>query len=176
MNRTIVIFGALSGAVTIGGMITSYALAGGEGVFASVWVGYLIMLLALSLIFLGIKRYRDELPEGVITFGRAFGVGFGISVIASLVYVAAWELYLAMTDYAFIDEYTAGIVEAKRSAGVSGAELEAAIDSMERLKVQYANPLFRIPMTLTEILPVALLVTLISAAVLRNPRVLPARR
>jgi hypothetical protein len=46
---------------------------------------------------------------------------------------------------------------------------------MESFKVQYADPLFRMPMTFMEIFPVGLLISLISAAVLRNPKVLPAR-
>src|SRR3546814_12654255 len=35
--------------------------------------------------------------------------------------------------------------------------------------------MFRLPMTFVEIFPVGVLVSLVSAAVLRNPRVLPAR-
>jgi hypothetical protein len=46
---------------------------------------------------------------------------------------------------------------------------------MDAFRVQYANPLFRLPMTFAEIFPVGVLVSLISAAILRNPRVLPAR-
>lgn len=42
------------------------------------------------------------------------------------------------------------------------------------MRNQYANPLFRFPMTFGEIFPVGLLITLISAAVLRNLKVLPA--
>jgi hypothetical protein len=45
---------------------------------------------------------------------------------------------------------------------------------MESMKRQYANPLFRLPMTFLEIFPVGLLITLISAAVLRNRKTLPA--
>jgi hypothetical protein len=39
----------------------------------------------------------------------------------------------------------------------------------------YANPVSRMLMTLMEISPVALLVPLVSAALLRNPRFMPAR-
>jgi len=47
---------------------------------------------------------------------------------------------------------------------------------MERFKTMYANPAYRLPMTFVEIFPVGVLVSLMSAAVLRNSRVLPARR
>ena len=48
------------------------------------------------------------------------------------------------------------------------------IAKMEQFKEQYRNPLFRVPVTFLEIFPVGLLIALISAAVLRNSRVLPA--
>jgi hypothetical protein len=44
---------------------------------------------------------------------------------------------------------------------------------MGALKVQYANPLFRLPMTVAEIFPVGVRVSLVSAA-LRNSRFLAA--
>ena len=46
---------------------------------------------------------------------------------------------------------------------------------MAEMKRNYANPLYRMPMTFAEIFPVGLLVALVSAALLRNPRFLPAR-
>jgi hypothetical protein len=45
---------------------------------------------------------------------------------------------------------------------------------LETMRTQYANPLFRVPMTFLEIFPVGLLVALVSALLLRNPKVLPA--
>jgi hypothetical protein len=39
----------------------------------------------------------------------------------------------------------------------------------------YSNPLYRLPITFVEMFPVGVLISLISAAVLRNSRVLPAR-
>jgi hypothetical protein len=46
---------------------------------------------------------------------------------------------------------------------------------MDAFKLQCANPLLRLPMTFAEIFPVGMLVSLISATILRNPRMLPAR-
>jgi hypothetical protein len=47
---------------------------------------------------------------------------------------------------------------------------------MEAFKVQYANPMYRLPMTFVEIFPVGVLVSLVSAGLLRNSRFLPFRR
>ena len=167
-------YGLLSGLVIIVTMITGIVLSGHESFFSSEWFGYLVMLVALTFIFVGVKRYRDVERGGVIRFGAAFAMGLGIAAAAGVAYVAVWEVYLAMTDYKFMDEYIAGIVRARQAAGISGAALTQEIAKLESMRTSYANPLFRIPMTFLEIFPVGLLVSLVSALLLRNPKILPA--
>ena len=172
MIKSIFIYGIISGTVVILGMLVGMAMAGGHGSEA---VGYLIMVIALSVIFVGIKRHRDLERGGVIKFLPAFAMGLGIAVVAGLAYVATWEIYLAATDYTFTEQYIQASIEAKRARGVSPEALQAHIASMEEMRVQYANPLFRVPITFLEIFPVGLIIALISAALLRNPRFLPHR-
>jgi hypothetical protein len=169
-------YGLLSGLVIIVTMITGIALTDRESFFSSEWFGYLVMLVALTFIFVGVKRYRDVERGGVIKFWAAFAMGLAIAAAAGVAYVAVWEVYLAMTDYRFMDEYIAGILRARQAAGVSGAALAEEMAKLESMRTSYANPLFRIPMTFLEIFPVGLLVSLVSAALLRNPRLLPATR
>jgi hypothetical protein len=171
-------YGAVSGAIVVGVIIAGMLYAGGVGgghATSSLWFGYLIMILALSMIFLAIREYRNKKLGGVIKFLPAFGLGLLVAVIAGVVYVAAWETFLQTTHYPFMENYTAAMIEAKRAAGVTGAELEAYVAEMEQMKASYADPLFRLPMTFIEIFPVGLIIALISAAILRNPKVLPAR-
>ncbi len=169
MKRIIFPYGAIAGAVIIGSMILTFALGGGMS-GSSVWLGYLFMIVALSLIFLGVKRYRDQELGGVIRFGTAFLLGLGISLVASVIYVVVWEVYLSVTDYAFIHDYTQSVLAAKEAEGLAGAALEAEVASMETLTSRYANPVFRLPMTFLEIFPVGLLITLVSAGLLRNEK------
>jgi hypothetical protein len=112
----------------------------------------------------------------VIKFWAAFALGLGIATAAGVAYVTVWEVYLAMTDYAFMDKYIAGIMRARQGDGASAATMAAEMAKLESLRANYANPLFRIPMTFLEIFPVGLLVSLVSAALLRNPKLLPATR
>lgn len=139
-------------------------------------LGYLTMLIALSVVFIAIKRRRDTELGGVIRFWPAFGMGLAISLVASICYVIAWEAALAVTGIDFAGDYARSLIEQKRAAGMAGAELDAFVAGLETFKQQYANPLYRIPMTLTEIFPVGLLVSLVSAALLRNSRFMPAAR
>lgn len=175
MKKIALIYGSISGAIVIVTMIIGYMAVDGKGFGASQVFGFAIMFIALSMIFFGIKKYRDAELGGVIRFWPAFGLGVMIAGVAGIIYIIGWEINLALTDYRFIDDYVATIMDAKKAGGASEAELAALAEKMEGMKANYAKPLYRIPMTFTEIFPVGALIALISAAFLRNPKVLPAR-
>lgn len=175
MIKNIFIYGMLSGGIVIGMMITGFVLSDGKGAVTSQLVGYLIMLVALTLVFVGIKRHRDHNLGGIIKFGTAFKMGLGIAAIAGFTYVGIWETYLTLSEFDFIEKYTAGVIESKKAKGLTGAELDALIANMAQLKENYAKPLFRLPMTFLEIFPLAAIIALISAVLLRNEKFMPAR-
>ncbi len=168
------IYGLLAGAITIGSISLSFIFSGSTHVASLEWLGYLVMILALSLIFFGVKRYRDRDLGGVITFGNAFMLGMLIAVIAGFAYVIGWEVYLAMTDYAFISQYSTALIAEMTAQGATEAEIADVTAQMNALQVQYADPLYRLPITFLEIFPVGLLVTIVAAVLLRNPRFMPA--
>ncbi|HKZ36681.1 MAG TPA: DUF4199 domain-containing protein, partial [Chryseolinea sp.] len=68
-------------------------------------VGYAGMIAVFSLIFVGVKNYRDKYNGGVITFGKAFKTGLYITLIASSMYVLVWliDYYVFIPD--FLDKY-----------------------------------------------------------------------
>lgn len=175
MIRIAFVYGLISGLVVIGGILFSLALAGDDPSTGTQIVGYLIMIIAMSIIFFGIKRHRDVNRGGEVAFLPALGLGLMISLVGSIAYAAVWEIYLVVSGSSFIDDYAATHIEEQMALGVAGEDLEALRAEMDLLKERYANPLFRIPITLSEILPIGVVISLISAAILRNPRVLPAR-
>lgn len=166
--RYALVYGSLSGVIVAATI--SALLAAGLG--HSLWVGYLVMLVGLTLVFVGMKRYRDVEKGGVIRFLPAFGVGLGIAIVAGIAYVVIWESFVAVTHYDFMGDYIASIRHARETAGVTGPALAREMAELEAMRVQMANPLFRIPMVFLEIFPVGLLVALVSAALLRNPKFL----
>jgi hypothetical protein len=168
------VYGLLSGSV-IAAVITAALIVGPEDTH-SLWFGYLVMLVALTFIFVGVKRYRDVERGGVIKFLPALGMGLAIAVVAGIAYVCVWEAYLAASGYRFMDEYIAAMIRNSRAAGASAAEIARMTTEMDSMRAIYANPLLRMPMTFLEVFPVGLLVALVSAALLRNPRLLPARQ
>ena len=175
MSRIILIFGLAAGLIVAVPMCLLVANAEPGSAATSHVTGYLIMLLALSLVFFGVKHLRDRELGGVIRFAPALLAGLGISAVAGVIYVIGWEITLAVTDFAFIDSYSNAAVDGARAKGASATEVEAVIAQMNEFRRQYANPFFRMPVTFIEIFPVGLLVSLVSAALLRNSRFLPAR-
>lgn len=173
--RYSLVYGAIAGAVVVSIITLGMALDLPSHA-TSEWFGYLVMLVALSLIFVGVKRYRDVESGGIIKFGPAFKIGLGIAAVAGLVYVLGWEIYLAASGRDFMSEYSASAIEGMRAEGASSASIQARLKEMQDLAMRYKNPLFRIPITFVEIFPVGLLVALVSAALLRDSKLLPVKR
>lgn len=171
MLRNILIYGLIGGLIA-GGFLSIVVLnfEGATGQYGMA-IGYLIMLIGLSTIFLAIKRQRDHAQGGVIRFFPALGMGLAMSLVAGIVYALCWDLALHTIGIdAFIDSFAEPMLKGK-----TGAELAKATAEMEAFRTSYHNPLFRLPITFTEIAPVGVIVSLVSAALLRNPRFMPAR-
>jgi uncharacterized membrane protein len=132
-------------------------------------IGYLTMLLGLTTIFYAVKRRRDQDQGGVIRFWAAFRLGLAISVVAAVVYVLVLELTIVIAGF----ETLAGMMVAMYERGGSSASELSELRTF--LNGSYRSPLVRMPITFIEFLPVGLLVSLVSAALLRNPRFMPAR-
>jgi hypothetical protein len=147
-----------------------------EAHFSGMLVGYLTMLVALTAVFIGVKQYRDKFKGGVVRFQPALGVGLGISVVASLLYVLSWEISIAFSKFDFVAWWQHEMIAGAQARGATATEIARVTREAQDFATMYANPVWRMAMTFAEIFPVGLLVSLVTAAVLRNPRVLPARR
>lgn len=175
MGRIIWVYGSIAGIILASSFAIGYVLGAGMDDH-NIVTGYLVMLVAMSLVFVGIKRYRDTVHGGVISFLPAFGVGMGIAGVASLFYVLGWEAYMYATDYGFMNAYIDSMIAAKQAAGAPPAEIAKFTGEMNAFKADYAKPLYRMMVTLSEIAPVGLIVALVSAGLLRNSRFLPMRK
>ena len=177
MLRTILKYGLIAGLVVGGFELATFVLFSGMPPLKyGMVVGYTTMLIALSAGFVGIKRHRDVDRGGVIGFWPALGVGLGISFIAGIFYVAAWEAVQSMMHMDFASSYAQAIIASQKAKGASAEALAKLTTEMEAFKVQYANPMYRLPMTFAEIFPIGVLVSLVSAGLLRNSRFLAVRR
>ena len=166
MKKTILTFGLISGAIASVLMIATVPFAThGSG---SVVIGYTSIVLSFLLVFFGIRAYRDNEGKGQISFGKAFAVGISIAVISCLCYVITWEVLYFNFFPDFADKYAVHVIEKAKASGASDAAVQAKIQEMNKFKEQYKNPFFNVAMTFIEPFPVGLVITLISAGILRK--------
>jgi amino acid transporter len=129
-------------------------------------IGYAVMIAVFSLIFFGVRNYRNKELDGVISFGKAFKTGALIALVASTLYVVVWLFYYYLFVPEFIDKYTEHVLH----NCTSESEIAAKTKEMENFKEMYKNPLFVVLITLAEVLPIGLVVALISALILKKNR------
>ena len=139
-------------------------------------VGYTSMVIALSMVFFGVKSYRDNHLNGSVTFGKALQVGLLISLVASLGYAISWEFYFNLIAPDFMEKYATFAIEKAKSRGAAEVEIQKIITSMDQTKEMYRNPFLRFGMTVTEVLPVGVLISLVSAALLRKKNFLATQQ
>jgi len=168
MKKTVLTFGLISGFIMIALMTLTLVLSERIGFGHNLVLGYTILIAGSVLVFFGIRSYRENIGGGQISFGRAFAVGILITLIASVCYVVTWEIiyFNFMPDFA--DKYAAYMIEKARAAGESAQKIQAIADQMKSMKAMLNNPFLNAAFTFLEPLPIGLIVTLISAAILRK--------
>lgn len=172
MKKNIIIYGLISGTVVsilmLLGMNYLSHCEGNVDYNTSMLIGYASMLLAFSLVFVGIRNYRDKYNGGVISFGNAFKTGILIVLVASTIYVAAWliDYFFFIPD--FMEKYSANMLNELKAGGAGQAEIDKQTKEMANFTRLYKNPLFTAMITYAEILPAGLIVTLISSLILKR--------
>jgi hypothetical protein len=168
MNKAVLTYGLISGVMISVLMDTSLLLADKIGAGHSMLLGYTMMVASFLLVYFGIRSYRDNTLDGQISFGRAFTCGFLITLITTVCYVATWEvLYFNFMPH-FMDSYFAAQIHKVQASGLDPATTAAQVAAIQHSQQLYQNPLVNMAYTFIEPLPVGLIITLISAAILRR--------
>ena len=175
MKKNIIIYGLIAGIVVSILMLFSINyishVDGKVDYNTSLLIGYASMLIAFSLVYVGIRNYRDKYNGGVISFGKAFKTGSMIVLIASTIYVVAWliDYFFFIPD--FMEKFSAQELDELKASGASQIEIDKETIKMANMVKMFKNPLFNAMMTYAEILPVGLVVTLISSLILKRKAV-----
>jgi len=164
MKKTILTFGLISGAIMTVMMFATLPFTDSAWLQShSMFIGYTTMVLSFMLVFFGIRSFRENVGGGTISFGRAFTVGILITLISSVMYVVAWEImYFGIPSFGerFMTMCAAHI----KSSGASPEAIQTQLNQLKYLD----NPLINAAMTFIEPFPVGLIITLVSAAILRK--------
>lgn len=170
MRKVVLTFGLIAGLIVTSLMLISMPLLGNGTISFEngEWIGYSTMIIALSMIYFGVKSFRDNHNNGVLSFGKGFQVGILIAAIAAVIYASGWEVYLSMSSGDFMEQYTTQYLSKMEKEGASVAEMEQMKADMNSMAEMYKNPIIRFGMTLMEIVPVGLIITLASAFLLKR--------
>jgi hypothetical protein len=83
-------------------------------------------------------------------------------------YVIAWEITYFNFFPDFMDRFSEHALAKMRAAGESEAAIRKTAAEMASMAKLYTNPLYNVAITFMEVFPVGLIMTLISAAILRR--------
>ena len=168
MKKIVLTFGLLAGAILSVLMAATMPFVDRIGFDYGMVIGYTTMVLAFLFVFFGIRSYRENVGGGQISFGKAFSVGILIVLIASVMYVITWEIIYFNFIPDFADKYTAHLLEKARASGASPEQLAVEAEKMNSMKWMLNNPLINAAVAFLEPLPVGIILTLVSAGILRK--------
>jgi hypothetical protein len=175
MKKIIFICGLIGGLISVGWYIFSVQVFKLDmSMNARLFFGYASMVLAFSLIFVGIKNFRDNYNGGVISFGKAIKIALLITAVASTVYVGVWliDYYFFTPDY--FDKYAASVLAGLKASHASQANIDKQMAQITDYAKMYRNPFFNALFTYAEIAPVGIIISLIAALILKNnPKPVP---
>ena len=169
MKKIVLTYGIIAGLIVAAWMFaTIQTMSEKMNSDIGMYLGFGGMIVAFAFIFVAVKSYRDKLNHGFISFGTGFQIGLYITLIASTFYVISWFInyYFFVPD--FMEKYSAAVIDGLKESGASAATVQAKVDEMADFNEMYKNPFFNALFTYTEILPVGLLVSLITALILKK--------
>ena len=170
MRKIVLTFGLISGAMLSAMMLITLLFKDQIGFDRGAVIGYTTMVAAFMMVFFGVRSYRDNVAGGNVTFGRAFIVGLMITTVASICYVATWQLVYYKLAPDFGEKYASYAVEKAKKSGATEEQIAARKKEMTEFMELYKNPLVNIAITFLEPLPVGLVFTLVTAGVLSRRR------
>lgn len=174
MRKIVLTFGLTAGGVLAAMMILAFLFQDRIGFDKGAIVGYTSMVLAFLMVYFGVRSYRDTVGRGRVSFGRAASVGLLITLVATVCYVATWEVIYYRFAPDFGAKYAAYEIDKARRSGASDQEIAAKAKAMADFTATYRNPLVNIAFTFLEPLPVGILFTLVTAGMLSRKRRDPA--
>lgn len=179
MKKVVLTFGLIAGLI-IAGLVWVTAILvdrGAIGFGRLEIVGYSSMIIALSMVFFGIKSYRDNYCEGRLRFWKGVQVGVLISLIAGVLYwggAISYGLANPGFDERFMQKFTELKVGQLQQQGAPQEKIDRAKAEVNMMAGLFKNPILFFLVCMMEILPVGFIVTLISAGLLRRKELLPA--
>ena len=149
-------------------------------IFSTVWnndkpnfelgeiLGYLGITVGMVIIYFALRSHKNQTLQGQMSFKQGFLMGFYISLVSSCIYAIGWMIFYNGFATDFMDRYYEYAVQKLKNSNLDPKKLEQQVKNIEDMKEMYKNPLVQFGFTFFEIFPIALIVSAISAVILRK--------
>ncbi|GAA3594886.1 DUF4199 domain-containing protein [Flavivirga amylovorans] len=129
--------------------------------------GYASILASLSFVFFGIKHFRDQINNGVISFKKALLIGLVISAISGIVIGLLDVVYVTMINPDFVVEYTEYALEGMKNT-LSASEFEVEKEALNEQMKLFENPIFTWSIMFTTVFAIGVIISLFSSLILQR--------
>ena len=173
MKKIVWTYGLISGSIITAFMLTSMAYSDCDtnlNNVNSMILGFAAMILAFSLLFFGLAKYRKTVGEGVLPFKTALGMSMLMVLIVSTMYVVGWiiEYKLFMPDFA--DKYESARIKQLDNLHLEAAKYEQEVAAVKDEMAFYRTPMGLIMYSYVEILSMGIPMALIASLVMMRKR------
>lgn len=173
-NSLILRYGLYAAAVIIGYGLIGFLFMGEfnmDNITIGEIGGYASIILSLTVfLFLGLKKFRDELNDGQLSFLQALKVGLMIVVIPSIGFGAYNHVYVEWLDPNFTDNYYQYHLDQLESQ-LSPAEFQIEKEKMEAQKATFTNPITSFIAMFMTVFLIGMVLTILIALILKKEAV-----
>jgi len=131
--------------------------------------GYLTMLISMIFVFIGIKYYRDNVNNGMLTFWQGLKVGLLIVLIPSVAFGLFDLLYTEVINPGWMENYYSQMIEQTKKT-TSPEKLDAALKKLQASKEMFSNPVWQFLLMALTVFIIGFIVTIISSLTLRRTK------
>lgn len=133
-------------------------------------IGYTGIFLCLSFIYFGIRYYRDQVNGGGITFTEGLKLGLLIMLVPAVCFALTDTLYIILIDPHYYEKYAGHMINEIRKT-TPAAQLPAKLKEMKAEMDFYSSPFMNFIIMFLTVAAIGILVTLVSALMLKRRRV-----
>lgn len=167
MKNVVLKYGLLSAAVMIAVFLIQWLFFADLDFGTSEILGYISMIVSLSFVYFGLRYYRDNVNNNVLSFGQGLKIGVLIILIPSLAFGLLDILYVTVINPDFLDDYYTQIV-ADMKEKLPPSEFEVKLASMESEKEMFSNPVIQFVVMGITVFLVGFIMTIISTLLLQR--------
>ena len=155
--------GLMQGIASILLSVIIYAM--GQSYEQPTWVSIVSIIITIVFIMMGLKKFKAS-NDGYLKLGEAIKIGLGIALIAALIYVAYFILFVNVIEPDFYTNMGAVQEQKWIDQGLTDEQIEGAKAMMAKM----SNPMMTSGIVLITSLFFGFIISLIAGLIMKNTK------